>query len=120
MKLPGGGDCDGMTAAVTTSCETGPTLAGRKASATAVTAMPLTAGVTTAGGIWGPAAQQVRAEDPHGMLICMQQLCAACCAGSTHVPTENSNTPIKTMATAVRWLSPRNIVSDYHTHTISL
>jgi hypothetical protein len=48
------------------------------------------------------------------MVMCMQQMCVAACAGTTHVPTDSSSIAISEMATAVRGVSPRNIVSDYH------
>jgi hypothetical protein len=74
-------------------------------------AEPTNAGVTAAVGTPGLAVQQAALADGHGMLIWEQQLCAACCAGITQVPTESSNTPIRVIAIAVRRLTPRNIGS---------
>jgi hypothetical protein len=108
-----------MTAGATTSRDTLRSLAGKKTCATAMSLEPENAAVTTAGGICGLAVQQFVLVGAHGMLMCEQQRCAACCAGSTHVPTENSNTPIRAMATAVRWMAPCNMVSAYHIHKLS-
>lgn len=93
-------------------------LAGRNSIATSMDAKPIKTGVTFAGGVWGLAVQQVAFVPGHGMLICMQQLCVAGCAETTHEPTDSSNTPSRVMATAVRWPTPSSMVSDYHLHTI--
>ena len=115
--MPGGEDCEGMTGAITASRDSEPLAAERKSSVTFMDAKPEKSGVMVAGGILGLTLQQ-SALPLQGILICMQQLCVVGCAGTTQVPTDNSNTPIRVMATAVRWLSPRNIVSAYHVRTI--
>ena len=116
--MPGGGDCEGRTDAIMASRDTEVSLAGRKSCAASNEAKPENIGATVAGGTCGRATQQFTLAAGHGIAICAQQLCAACCAGSAHVPTENSITPIRVMATAVRWPIPRNMVSDYHPLTI--
>ena len=117
--MPGGGDCEGRTAAITPKRETELSLAGRDTSVAAICVNPENTAVTTAGGACGLAVQQFVLAGAHGILICEQQLCVACCAGSTHVPTENSSTPIRATATAVRWLIPRNMLSAYHKRILS-
>ena len=117
--MPGGGDCEGSTAAITPKRETELSLAGRDTCVAAICVIPEYVDVTTAGGTCGLGAQQLALAGAQGILICEQQLCVACCAGSTHVPTENSSTPIRATATAVRWLNPRNILSAYHEHNLS-
>lgn len=109
--MPGGGDCEGRIDAIMASRDTELSPAGRKSAAMSIGAKPGNAGVTTAVGVPGLAAQQPALTDGHGMPIWEQQLCAALCAGITQVPMESSNTPIRVMAIAVRWLTPRNIVS---------
>jgi hypothetical protein len=94
--------------------------AERKSSVTFMDAKPEKSGVAVAGGIWGLAAQQLALSDSQGMLMCEQQRCVGCCAGSRQVPTESSNTPTRVMATAVRWPIPRNMTSAYHVHKILL
>ena len=111
--MPGGGDCEGRTAAIAPTRETALSLGGNTCVA-AICVVPENVAVTTAGGTCGLAVQQLALAGAHGILICWQQLCDACCAGSTHVPTGNSSTPIRATATAVRWLIPRNIRSAYH------
>ena len=68
---------------------------------------------TTAGG-GALAVQQFVRTDWWDLEACEQQLCAALCAGCRQVPYGASNEPIKTMATAARWKTPRNIDSAYH------
>jgi len=109
--MPGGGDCDGTTGTIRTARDREPSLAGRDSCTACMDAAPANTCVTFAGGAWGLMAQQLALSDWHGRLICMQQLCVACCAGSTHVPTDSSSTPTMVMATAVRWPTIRNIVS---------
>ena len=112
--MPGGGDCEGRTIANTPTRDTELSLAGRDTCVAAICVIPENVAVTTAGGTCGLAVQQLALAGAHGILMCWQQLCVACCAGSTHVPTENSSTPIRATTTAVRWLSPRNMLSAYH------
>lgn len=110
MKMPGGGDWEGMTAAITVSRDVELARAGRYSCTTSMDAKPAKIGVTVAGGAWGRTMQQLALVPLHGMLMCMQQLCAAGCAGATHVPTDSSNTPIRVMATAVRRPTPCSMV----------
>jgi len=105
--MPGGGDCEGTIWAIAAS-RVQLLFAERKSSATSIDAKPANSGVTDAGGTWGLALQQ-SALPSHGMFICMQQLCVAACAGTTHVPTDSSRIAIREMATAVREVIPRNI-----------
>jgi hypothetical protein len=77
----------------------------------ASTGIPRYGAVIAAGGVRGLAVQQVDLSGIPGMLMCEQQLCVAACAGNTHVPTDNSKTLIMTMATAVRWLKVRNMMT---------
>lgn len=88
--------------------------ASRVTCAAAICVVPENVAVTTAGGVCGPAVQQLALAGAQGILMYWQQLCVACWAGSTQAPTENSSTPIRATAIAVRWLSPRNMVSAYH------
>ncbi len=108
--MPGGGDCEGMTGAITSPRDMELPGAAGNLSATSMGAKPANTGVTVAGGTWGLAVQQPALTDPQGMSICEQQLCGACCVGSTQVPTDSSNTPIRVMATVICWLIPRSIV----------
>jgi len=118
--MPGGGDCEGGAAAITPKRETELSLAGRETCVAAICVVPECVDVTTAGGACGLVAQQLALAGAHGILICEQQLCAMCWAGSTHVPTENSSTPIRATATVVRWLSPSNMLPAYHERNLSL
>ena len=93
---------------------------GSKASAASKSAKPAKNGVTVAGGTWGLTAQQLAFVVSQGMLMCEQQLCVACCVGSTHAPTDSSNTPIREIAIAARWPIPCNIESGYHVWEIWL
>jgi hypothetical protein len=79
---------------------------------TSIDAKPANSGVTVAGGGCGLALQQ-SALPSHGMIMCMQQLCVAACAGITHVPADSSSIASREMAIAVRWLIPCNMVSAY-------
>lgn len=110
--MPGGGACDELTRA-TTASRAELLFAERKSSVASIGAKPAKSGVTVAGGTCGLALQQ-SALPSHGMVMCMQQMCVAACAGTTHAPTDSSSIAISEMATAVRGVSPRNIVSDYH------
>ena len=109
MKLPGGGDCGGITAADSAPCDRKSSPVTISVWTTWITAKPWNAGVTIAGGACGVTTQQL-ALDSHGMLICMQQLCVGCCAGRTHAPLNSSNTLIRAIATAARRVTSRNIV----------
>jgi hypothetical protein len=112
--MPGGGDCEGATGATTNSHDMELLLAGKMSAAASINAKLTNSGVIVAGGVCGLAEQQPASIDSQGMLICEQQLWVGCCAGSTQVPTESSNTPIRVMATAVRWATLRSMVSGYH------
>lgn len=116
--MPGGGDCEGTTAAITASVAVELSTEGRKSSATSMEVKPANTGETVAGGICGWAVQQAAFRDSQGMLICMQQLWVACCAGTTQVPIDNNHTTMKVMVTAVRWANRCNMVPDYHALTI--
>ncbi len=116
--MPGGEDCEGTTGAIAASRDAEPLAAERKSSVTLLDAKPGKSGVTVAGGICGLTLQQ-SALPSHGMLMCMQQLCVAGCAGTTHVPTDSSNIPIRVMATAVRWPTPSSMVPCYHFQKVS-
>ena len=110
--MPGGGDCEGTTAAITASVAVELLTEGRKSSATSMEVKPANTGETVAGGICGWAVQQAAFRDSQGMLICMQQVWVAGCAGSTQVPTVSSSTPNREVATAVHLRTFRDMVSD--------
>jgi hypothetical protein len=105
--MPGGGDVEGTTT-VAASCDAVPLATEKTSAVTLMDAKPEKSGVTVAGGTCGMTLQQ-SAFPSHGMLMCVQQLCVADCAGITQVPTDSSNIPIMVIATAVRWLSRHNM-----------
>lgn len=109
MKVPGG-DCEGTTGAIAVLRAAEPLAAERKSSVTLMDAKPEKSGVTVAGGVCGMTLQQ-SALPSQGILMCMQQRWVVDCAGTTQVPTDSRNTPIRVMATAVRRVIPRNIVT---------
>ena len=110
--MPGGGDCAGCTAATIDARASEFRVAGRKSSAMSIGMKPAATGLMVAGGIWGRTVQQLALRDSHGMLICMQQVWVAGCAGSTQVPTVSSSTPNREVATAVHLRTFRDMVSD--------
>lgn len=112
--MPGGEDCEAMIGATTASHNMEWRLAGKTSGATSIDARPANTGVTDAGGTWGPAVQQLALRDSQGMIMCEQQPCDAGSAWTTQVPTDSSNTPTRVMTSAVRWPTPRSMVSAYH------
>jgi hypothetical protein len=84
------------------------------ARTTVIGAEPGRFGATTTAGNGALAVQQFVRTDWWDLDACEQQLCAALCVRSRQLPYGATNVPIKTMATAARWKTPRNIESAYH------
>jgi hypothetical protein len=82
--------------------------------ATVIGAEPGRLGATATAGSGALAVQQFVWTNWLDLDACEQQLCAAFRAGWRQFPNGASNEPIKTIATAARWKTPLNIISEYH------